>query len=51
MAIPPHLKQDFDFNPLDYNNSISLRSYFSYPSHTGFCHLQLIPAVQVGFLI
>ena len=48
--IPPYLKQGLDVNPLDYNDSISLRSCFSYPSHIGFCHQWLIPALQVEFL-
>ena len=49
LAITPHPKQDLEIDALDYNDSISLRSHFFYPSHLGFCHPWLIPMHQVDF--
>ena len=49
LAIPLHSKQDLDIDPLDYNDSIPLRSNFFYPAHLGFCRPWLIPVIQVLF--
>ena len=49
LAIPPYPKQGLDIDSLDYNDPISLRSHFFYPSHLDFSSPCLIPNLQMDF--